>query len=170
MRPEKQSLVGEIRDRMEKSDFVIYADYAGLSMEMTGELRRRLREMDGSVTVVKNTLLAKASSELGWDSAVLEGPTAIVTGSGDVTQAAKLLKTFRDEYEILAPKGGRIDGQVLEAEDISRMAALPARPVLLGKLVGTIAAPMSQLVGMLNRKTCSLLYVLKAIEEKKNSQ
>ena len=89
---------------------------------------------------------------------------------GDVTVVAKLLTKFIKDNERPALKGGRFGTEALSATDIEDMATIPSREVLLGKLVGTIAAPLSQVVGVLNQKVSSLLYVLKAVEEKKSKE
>ena len=122
------------------------------------------------MTVVRNTFLEKIVGDLGWDGAtgLIEGPVAIITGTGDVAEVSKVLKTFATETKIMVIKGATMDGAVLSAEDVDEMASLPSRNVMLGKTVGAIAAPLSAIVGVMNQKVSSLLYVLKAVESKKN--
>ena len=170
MRTEKISLVAEVRDQMARSGYVILSDYRGLKVQHLTELRRRLRGVGTEVHVVKNAFIGIAARELGWDGAatMLDGPTAVIFGAGDVTEVAKVLKTFAREHKALpAVRGGWMGARRLSGADVEAMAVLPSRHVLLGQFVGTLAAPMTQLVGVLQQKVLSLLYVLKAIEEKK---
>lgn len=172
MRPEKESIVKEYADKLEKTEYVLLADYRGLTVEQFAELRKVLRETGSSIQVVRNGLFALSLNEAGWDSmtAFLDGPTAMIYGEGDVTVVAKKIKEYRKDKELPVVRGGKIDGTILTKADVDEMALIPPREVLLGQLVGTVAAPMTQCVGVLNQKLSSLLYVLKAIEDKKNKQ
>jgi large subunit ribosomal protein L10 len=86
-----------------------------------------------------------------------------------VTQVAKVLRAFAKAATNKLPvvKGGYLSGQTLVAAQVESLADIPPREVLLGRMVGTIAAPMTRLVGAMNQKICSLLYVLKAVADKK---
>ncbi len=169
MRPEKETMVDEIRRKVDGKEFVILADYRGLDVESTAELRSRLRGASAEYSVVKNRLLRRVTSDLGLDGLndALEGPTAVVSGDGDVVEVAKILKKFIKEKDKPEIKVGAFSGAVLSPEDVDRLAGLPPRMELLARAVGTIAAPMTQLVGVMNQKVCSLLYVLQAVRDKK---
>jgi large subunit ribosomal protein L10 len=168
MRPEKKAIIEEVQGEVDASSYVVLVDCLGLNVEKTADLRGRLRETDSRLTTVKNSFLKVAVQNLGLGAGLeLEGPTSMVTGAGDVTQVAKVLRTFRKENERPAVKGGLLGGKVLSADDVVAMADIPSREIMLGILVGTIAAPMTQLVGVMQQKVLSLLYVLKAVEEKK---
>jgi large subunit ribosomal protein L10 len=171
MRPEKQSIINEYSDALKSSGYVLLADYRGLSVEKFDELRKSLRGTGSSMQVVKNGLFALALNDSGCDGleGMLDGPTAVIHGDGDITVLAKDLKAYRKKYQVPTMKGGHTEGMLLSSDDIEEMANIPPREVLLGIFVRTVAAPMSQLVGVMNQKVSSLLYVLKAIEEKKNS-
>ncbi len=169
MRSEKTAIVRELHDRLEGADFVLLADYHGLNVTQIAELRGRLREHSSEFHVVKNSFFGLAAKELGWEGldSILSGPIGAVTGVGDVTEAAKALKDFVKANEKPVVKGGVLDSKVLTSAEVDALASMPPRPVMLGQLVGTIAAPMTQLVGVMNQKVLTLLYVLKAVEEKK---
>ena len=159
----------EIRTKVKASGFVILADYRGLSVSKTAELKRRLRGAQASMQVVKNRVFTHVAKDLGVTglSGDLAGPSAMVLGK-DVVGAAKVLRDFIKENDKKpVVKSGVLQGQVLSADDVNALAALPSREQLLSQMVGTIAAPMSSLVGVLQAKVASLLYVLKAIEDKK---
>lgn len=169
MRQEKLSLVAEIGERIKDAEFAVLVDYRGLSVGKLSELRQQLRQRQSRMMVVPNRFLGIAAGSNGIEGLApcLEGPTALVTGRGDVTEVAKILAAFAKVDPLLKLKGGIVGRAVIPAGDVESLAKLPARPVMLGMAVGTIAAPMMGLVGVLNQKVCSLLYVLQAIEKKK---
>lgn len=172
MRSEKVSIVNELRDKIDAADFTILTDYLGLTVEQITELRSRLNGVKSRAQVVKNTALSKAVAALGCDSVddMLNGSTAIITGSGDVTNVAKLLKDFARDHKRPVVKGGLLGGRQISGDDVLVMASLPSRESLLGTFVGTVAAPMTQLVGVMNQKVLTLLYVLQAAADKKNGE
>lgn len=169
MRPEKKSISSELQSKVRDSAFVILADYRGLSVSKTDDLRKRLRGVKASLQVIQNRVFGHTIRELEAKglAAALKGPSAMVYGKGDVVQAAKVLKDFVRENERPVVKLGTMGSVVLTPADIETLAGLPGREVLLSMLVGTIAAPMQQLVGVLQQKLASLVYVLKAVQEKK---
>ena len=170
MRLENKSISDEIRGWLENAAYVILADYRGMKVRQSDVLRKRLGKMQAQIHVVPNRLCKRVVTDLNWgpvDQAFL-GPTALISGSGDVIEAAKLLKEFNDENRLPTIKLGRFEGRYFTPSDIEVLASLPAKPVLHSILVGTIAAPMSQLVGVLKQKVSSLVYVLKAVQDKKS--
>jgi large subunit ribosomal protein L10 len=170
IRPEKAAALAEIVTRLQQAQYAFVLGYGGLTVAETAELRRLLKPLPGRMLVVKNTALDRAVTQLGWESVApfLTGPVALVTGRGDAAEAAKLLVNFVKSHDKAAIKGACLDGKALGAADVGILTALPPRPVMLGLFVGTLAAPMSRLVGVFNQKVLSLLYVLKAVEEKKS--
>jgi large subunit ribosomal protein L10 len=170
MRPEKEAIMHEITTRLQSADYAFVLNYGGLRVSELTELRKTLRPFKARAMVVKNTYLGRAASGLGWEdvSQILTGPTAMVTGTGDVTEMAKTLVKFVKAHEKAAIKGACLDGKALSSADVDALTRVPPREVMLAMFVGTLAAPMTQLVGVFNQKLLSLLYVLKAVEEKKN--
>lgn len=170
MRPEKIAIMKEITDRLQNADSAFLLGYGGLTVMQMYELRQAIQPVGGRALVAKNTLVGKAAEQLGWEdlSALLTGPTAIVTGKGDASELAKTLVKFVKAHDKAAIKGGCLDGKVLQAADVDALSTLPPREVMLSILVGTVAAPLSQLVGVFSQKLLTLLYVLKAVEAKKN--
>ena len=171
MRPEKKAITDEIRDLLAGAEHVILINYQGLSVDLLRRLRGELGPSGVRVQVVRNAYLARAAESAGRRDAArfLDGPTAVLAGSGDMTESARKLAGFRKDRGLPVLKGGWLGGQVLTASEIDEMARIPPRDVLLGRLVGTLAAPMTQLAGVLRQKAASLVYVLKAIEEKKKA-
>lgn len=169
MRPEKKSIYDEISARVNDSEYLLVAEYKGLKVEQISDLRRQLRKEGSRMQVVKNRLVRLIAREKGWEKMApsLKGQLAIVTGK-NVVQAAKTLKMFNGASGMPQVKVGYMGNVYLTAAQIDALAELPPREVLLGQVVGTIAAPLSRLVGVLNQKVLSVVYVLKAIENKKN--
>ena len=91
----------------------------------------------------------------------------MIIGTGDVSLVAKTLRTFAKTNPNANIKGGWFSDKVLSVEDVTDIAEIPSREVLYAMVVGTLAAPMSQVVGVMNQKLCSLLYVLQAAADKK---
>jgi len=172
MRPEKESIISELRQKVSDSVFVIVADHTGLTVDKTDQLRQRLLKADARVQVVKNRVLGHIVNDAGLGAMRdhLRGPSAMVYGKGDVSQAAKILKEFIKENQKPVIKAGAMEGALLTAADVEQLASLPSRETLYGMVVGTIAAPMSQLVGVFQQKVSSLLYVLQAAADKKGNQ
>lgn len=171
MRPEKEAIIEELQTQMDGSSYVFLADCKGMNMEGMSELREKLSETSSSLMVVKNSYLGKASANIGRDnmSTMLEGPTAMITGRGDVSDVAKALKGFVKTNKALEIKGGWFADQALSVDDVKDIASIPPREVLYAQVVGTLAAPMSQVVGVMNQKLCSLLYLFQAAADKKSN-
>ena len=113
---------------------------------------RKLREADATFRVVKNSLTERAADEADADvlKPLLEGPTALTFVRGDAAVAAKALATFGRQTDLLAFKGGMLNGDALDADQIRSISQLPARDVLYGQLVGMVASPITGLVRGLN--------------------
>lgn len=167
MRPEKVTIVEELQARLNASPFVLVTDYAGLRVDQFSTLRNRLAEAAAEIKVVKNTFLRRALSDAGLPdiSAELNGQTAIVIGDKDVAAAAKVLKTFGNEFKKPTLKVGVVDRLVVDADQIKAIADLPSRDVLLAQLLGTLQSPASTLVRLLNEPASALARVLKAKSE-----
>lgn len=142
-------------------------------MKQLGELRDRLRAAEGEYTVVKNTLARRAASDTGREALLpyLDGPTGLVWVGGDPAVAAKVLDAFASEHaDGLAIKGGLLEGADLATADVTRLAKLPSREVLLAQLAGTIASPLTGLAGGLNNLIGGLARSLGALQAQKESE
>ena len=170
MRPEKNSILQEITTRLQAAEYAFVLNYGGLNVAALTELRRTVKPFGARAQVVKNTYLGRAAQQLGWENIdpFLKGPTAVITGKGDASEVAKALVKFLKAHDKAVIKGACLDGKALGASDVDALTKVPPREVMLGLFVGTLAAPMTQLVGVFNQKVLSLLYVLKAVEDKKS--
>ena len=170
MRTEKISILNEVIERVKASDFCFILNYGGLKVTQLTALRQALAKLNSRAMVVKNTYLGKIAKDLGWQdiSSMLTGPTAVITGSGDVAEVAKALVEFVKKNDKASIKGASLEAAKLSAADVSALSKLPSKDAMRGMLLGTLAAPATSLVRVLNAPLLSALYALKAYEEKKN--
>ncbi|MDA0183237.1 50S ribosomal protein L10 [Solirubrobacter phytolaccae] len=166
-REQKAQVIQEVAGSLRESQAVFAVDYRGISVAQAAELRTALRANDASFTVVKNTLAELAAGEVGADGLkpLLKGPTAMTFVRGDAAAAAKALRDFRRSTQntLLEFKGGWMDGQALSPEDVDAIAQLPSKEVLIGRLVGMIASPLTGLATALNNLPAGLARQLQAI-------
>jgi large subunit ribosomal protein L10 len=151
-RDEKAAVIDRIAEELEASQAVFAVDYRGITVSQVADLRARLRAADATFNVVKNSLTERAADKAGAEAlkSVLQGPTALTFVRGDAAAAAKALSDAQRVTEVLAFKGGLMDGQVVSADEIRAISKLPSRDVLYAQLVGTVAAPLNGLARTLN--------------------
>jgi len=151
-RDEKAAVIDRIAGELEASQAVFAVDYRGITVSQVADLRAKLRAADATFSVVKNSLTERAADKAGAEAlkSVLEGPTALTFVRGDAAAAAKALSDAQRVTEVLAFKGGLMDGQVVGPDEIRAIAKLPSREVLYAQLVGTVAAPLNGLARTLN--------------------
>src|SRR5919107_5512503 len=152
-REQKAAAIEEIAANIRESEAVFAVDYRGLSVPQASELRSRLRGADARFSVVKNTLTERAADAADAEALkeLLEGPTALTFVRGDAAAAAKALRDYGRETDLLPFKGGFMDGNPLTAEDIGAIARLPSREMLYAQLVNIVAYPVSGLARTMNQ-------------------
>lgn len=167
---EKIASVEEIKERLQSSEIAIATQYVGITVESVTALRKKLREAGCDYKVYKNTLAKRALDELGYGAAAefMEGPTAW-TFSNDPVAPAKVLKDFAAEVPFVKVRGGVLNGRVVDEAGLKALASLPSREVLLGQVVGAIAAPLSSFVGVLNAVPRNLVNVLDQVRKQKEA-
>jgi large subunit ribosomal protein L10 len=156
----KKAKVLEIREKMEKSQGMVFAKYQGLTVEEDTELRKTLREAGVEYKVNKNTLTTIAAKELGLEGLVshLVGPVSVAFAYEDATAPARILNDFAKTHKKLELKAAIVEGNVYDAEGVAKLATIPSREVLIAQLLGSFKAPLS-----------NLAYLLNAIAENKSS-
>src|SRR5450755_1890773 len=166
-RDQKTAVVEQIAGQIKAADAIFAVDYRGLSVAQAAELRGRLCDVDATFRIVKNSLTERAADQAGAEDLkpLLVGPTALTLVHGDAALAAKALNDTARRLNLLEFKGGLLNGSVLSAADVRSIARLPAREILQGQLVATIAAPLSGLVRGLNALISGLAIQLKAIAD-----
>jgi large subunit ribosomal protein L10 len=172
-RPEKVQAVEDIRSRIESAQATFLTEYRGLNVSQQQQLRRSLRSSGTEYKIVKMTLARLAAGELGIEGAEewLTGPTALAFAGGDPVETAKALRDFAREHEQLVVKAGFLGGRLLLPEQVSRLADVEPRPVLLAKVAGAFQAPLAQAAGLfaaLTRNTASVVSQL--LEKRAASQ
>lgn len=172
-RDQKASAVAEIADQIKESQAVFAVDYRGITVAQVAELRGKLRDSDATFRVVKNTLTERAADAADAEAlkSVLEGPTALTFVRGDAAAAAKVIADFQKATggELLPFKGGLMEGDALDAAQITAISKLPSRQVLYGQLVGIVASPITGLARSLNGLVSGLAIALGGVLEKKES-
>ena len=166
-RAEKQAAVAEIVDSFNDAAGAVLTEYRGLTVKELQDLRRSLGD-NADYAVVKNTLAKLAATEAGISGfdELLTGPTAIAFIKGDVVEAAKGLRDFAKANPALVIKGGYLDGAVMDAKEISKLADLESREVLLAKLAGAMLASLSQAVYLLNAPLAQAARLAGALQAK----
>lgn len=157
----KEAKVAEIKEKLEKAQGVVLANYQGLTVEEDTALRKTLREAGVEYKVYKNNLVILAAKELGIQGLdeYLEGPVSIAFGYEDATAPARVLHTFAKDHKKLELKAGMVDGTIYNKTEVEKLATIPSKEVLIAKLLGSFKAPLS-----------NLAYLLNAIKEKKESE
>ncbi len=170
-RPEKVSEVASLEERLKKSNAVILTDFRGLTVGELTALRARLREAGGEYRVVKNRLFGIAARAAGIDElgACIEGPTAAAFVDEDPGAVARILLEFTRQTRKLAVKGGILSGSVIDGAGARSLADLPTRPVLLARVVGGVAAPLSGLGGVLKGLPRALVIALEEIRKQREA-
>lgn len=169
-REQKEADVQALVEAFSSSKIAVMTDYRGLDVAAINDLRNQLREAGISYKVSKNTLLKVAiaqSDQKGLDTSMFSGPMALAFGP-DEAQACKIIADFaktNKSLEIIGAFGEA--GETLSREQVMVLANLPGREILTAQVVGTIAAPLTGLVRVLNSNITNLLYALNAIQSKK---
>jgi large subunit ribosomal protein L10 len=168
MRPEKPTIVEDVKLRLNNSPFLIIVEYGGMNVNHFAELRTRLGVSGASLTVVKNTFLRRAIKDAGLPDLDihLTGQTAFAIGEKDICAAAKILKTFAAEFQKPKVRAAILDNSVLDIAQVMALADLPSKEVLQSQFLALLLTPATQLVRTLNEPGASLARVLAAIAEK----
>ena len=164
---QKQNLVKDLAERLSKMKSAVFADYSGLSVAKMTELRRELKKQGVEIKVAKKTLIDLAFKKAGIkkvEAKKLMGQIVLVLGYQDEVAPAKILYNFGKGEEHLKILGGILNNDFIESQAIIDLAKLPSRQELLTKLVGSIAAPLSGMINVLQGNLRNLIYVLAQIK------
>ena len=158
---QKEEEVKKLAEKMKSSSLILLADYRGINVADVTELRKKLRQANGSYNVIKNNITRRALAECnieGLDDALV-GPTAVITAEDSYLDSLKAVYEYSKDNDFYKIKAGVIDGKVVTSEELITLAKLPSKEELIAKLLGSFKAPLS-----------NLAYLLNAIKEKKESE
>ncbi len=170
-REQKAAAIEEIAGQIQESEAIFAVDYRGITVAQVADLRVKLQDSDASLRVVKNTLTERAAdqTETAALKSLLAGPTALTFVRGDVAAAAKAIADAQKTTNTLAFKGGVLNGESLDADQIVALSKLPTREVLYQQLVGMVASPLTGMARGLNALIGGVAIALGGVLEKKQS-
>ena len=166
-RAEKQQTVASLGEEFRAISSAFLIDYRGLKVIDATELRRRIREIDGSYIVVKNTLAIRASKETKLEplQPFFQGPTAVAFHRKDVVSLAKLLTEVTKSNPNVQFKAALVEGKLVSTSEIQALASLPSREIMLGRLLFMLTAPLQRFAAVLKAPLRDLVLVLKQIQK-----
>lgn len=147
----KEAKVQEITEKFSKSQAAILTSYIGITVEEDTELRKKMREANVEYKVLKNSFTSRAAKSLGFDlDEYLAGPVAIAFSYEDPTAPARVLAEFGEKHKSIQLKAGVVQGQIFDTTKVVELSKVPPKDVLIGKLLGSFKAPLSNFAYMLN--------------------
>lgn len=167
-KPKKVQAVDELRRRIQDAQIIVLSKYIGINAEQVTRLRRQLREAHVDYKVFKNTLAKRVLDELELGDAVkfMDGPTAWAFSS-DPVAPSKILRDFGKEVPTVVMTGGILDGRVVTKAQLEALADLPPKEVILAQVLGTMSAPIRNMVSAIAAVPRNLVNVLDQIRKQK---
>jgi large subunit ribosomal protein L10 len=165
LKAEKEKLIDELTDSLSRSTIVIATDYRGITAKEMVALRQKLSEEGFEYKVAKNTLVRFAAQKAGKDQleSLLTGPLALLFGFDDVVKPAKVLSQYiKSSSSILQIKGGVLGDQLLSTKQLSELANIPSREILVSQFIGQLWSPVQRLHNVLSAPIGGLVNVLQA--------
>ena len=171
VRADKATAVAELTEHFRSSGATVLTEYRGLTVAQLTKLRRSLGK-DTTYAVAKNTLAKRAAADAGIDGLdeLFTGPTALTFVSGDVVEAAKGLREFAKANPKLVIKGGVFEGRAITAAEVSKLADLESREVLLAKLAGAMKGNLSKAAALFQAPLSKTARLAAALQEKREKE
>ncbi|PIZ95048.1 MAG: 50S ribosomal protein L10 [Candidatus Magasanikbacteria bacterium CG_4_10_14_0_2_um_filter_37_12] len=165
----KEQAVQDLVFHLKDSKAAVFANFQGLKVSESEELRGICRDQNITYVASKKTLLQKALSELGLEvnTKVFEGSPAVIIGVTDEVAPAQIIAKFAKSHELVSIFGGMLEGKLIDDAKVKELSALPSKQELLAKVVGTLNAPISGFVNVLAGNLRGLVFVLSAIKDAK---
>lgn len=172
-RAQKEESITKLTDKFSRAKSVVFTDYRGMTMNQLSDLRGKLTDAEAEFSITKNTLVdiaLKQADLAGRADNIAKGPTATLFGFGDEIMPLKALVKAIKDNQIGTIKGGFLNGEFLDADAITKLSTLPSKLELQAKLVGTLAAPISGMVNVLQGNLRNLVYALDQIRLQKGGE
>jgi large subunit ribosomal protein L10 len=171
VRADKATAVAELTEHFRNSSATVLTEYRGLTVSQLTELRRSLGS-ETTYSVSKNTLAKRAASDAGIDGldTLFTGPTALAFVAGDPVEAAKSLRAFAKAHPVLVIKGGVFEGRAISADEVSKIADLESREVLLAKLAGAMKASLSKAAATFQAPLTQTARLVAALQDKREQE
>lgn len=165
---QKERVIEQAKEWYGKSVGLVFADYRGLKVKELQQLRRNLGAKGGEIHVIKNTLFRLAAGEdaAKFPYELHNGPTAVTFVYQNESEVAKVLFDFEKQTKTLSVKGGYFGGRVFDAKGVEALSKLPPRDVLIAQVIGTIAAPLTNLVGVIEALYADPIRTIGAVADK----
>ena len=166
----KREMIEDLRAQLGASTTMIVSEYRGLKVKEIGEIRRALRKQNVSYRVVKNRLMRIAAQDSPAAAAIsplLVGPTAIAFGTDEAGTAKAVIDATKPYNRIVKITGGVLGAQAIDADAVTRLAALPSREVLLAEAIGAITAPMSTMAGLFDAPLRDIAGLISALHDQR---
>jgi large subunit ribosomal protein L10 len=171
VRADKATAVADLTEHFRNSGATVLTEYRGLTVAQLTQLRRSLGK-ESTYEVAKNTLAKRAATNAGIEGLdeLFTGPTALTFVSGDVVEAAKGLRDFAKVHPLLVIKGGVFEGKAITAAEVSRLADLESREVLLAKLAGAMKANLSKAAALFQAPLSKTARLAAALQDKREQE
>jgi large subunit ribosomal protein L10 len=168
IRADKATAVAELTEHFRGSGATVLTEYRGLTVSQLTQLRRSLGR-ESTYTVAKNTLAKRAAADAGIDGLdeLFTGPTALTFVTGDVVEAAKGLRDFAKANPKLVIKGGVFEGRAISAAEVTKLADLESREVLLAKLAGAMKGSLSKAAALFQAPLSKTARLAAALQDKR---
>lgn len=168
-RQTKEQAVQELAENLKSAKSAVFANFQGLKVSESEELRNLCRKQGISYVASKKTLLKRALAELGMDidTKVFEGGPAVILGFEDEVAPAQIVADFAKKHKVVSLFGGTLEGQFIDSTKVAELSLLPSKEQLLARLVGSLNAPVSGFVNVLAGNLRGLVNVLNAVKDAK---
>lgn len=170
---QKKKIIDDLKEKISKAKSIVFVKFNNLNVNKNEELRSQLRESGGEYYAAKKTLMDLALKDSALENVCIkkfDGQAAVVFGYDDEVTPAKIVAKFNKDNEgKLEFIGGILENKFISSESVAALAQIPSRQELYAKIVGSINAPIFGFVNALAGNLRNLVYVLKAVENKKNN-
>jgi len=169
MRSEKQFLLEEVKEMIDRHQSFVIMQYSRMSANKANDFRCQIAEVGGDVQMINKRILVKAAKESGieLDLAALPGHIGLVfTGEDPIPAAKAVVQLCKESNQGISILGGRFEGQLFPGQQVEELSKLPGKDGMRSQLLAVLEAPMQQTVGVMNSLLCSVIYCLEEKSKK----